>query len=214
MIKHQFVLVLAMAVSLTMMVLAGSAEAKTFSISGSNSGTSTSVPVDISGDSCAVVANVELCTATSNLSIYSGQSSGGPTFSPILTGPFTGQEISQTVPVAGAGCSFAPTTIAACTIGTNTSGCEYSYVGGAGANRLNFGGDLAAFEITGGSLCLDGTTFAFQGTVTAESAGGSGRYAKTTGTSTNTLSGQILISDPAGHGISWFTNTFTGTVNR
>ena len=212
--KHRSVWDLAVVVSLTVMV-AGGADAKTFNnIKGTLSGTATAVPVDITGDSCTVVGNAELCTATSNLSIYSGQSSGGPITGPTLTGPFTGQNIAQTAPVAGAGCSLAPTTIAACTIGTNDAGCEYSYVGGAGANRLNFGGDMEAYRTTGGTLCLDGTTFALEGTETANIVGGSGRYAKITGTTSLTFNGQILISDPAGNGISWFTSTFTGTITK
>ena len=208
--KHRFVWALALVVS-----LAGGAEAKTFNnIKGTLSGTATAVPVDITGDSCTVVGDAELCTATSNLSIYAGQSSGGPITGPTLTGPFTGQNIAQTEPVAGAGCSFAPTTIAACTIGTNDAGCEYSYVGGAGASRLNFSGDLEAYVTTGGTLCLDGTTFAFTGTETGNIVGGSGRYAKITGTASQTFNGQILISDPAGNGFSWFTSTFTGTLTK
>jgi hypothetical protein len=207
--KYRYVLGFAIAVALTVMFSVSSAEAKTFNVKGSSSGTSTAVPIDISGASCAVVNLVEVCTATSSLAIYAGKSSGSP-----FSGPLTGQSVSQTLPVAGAGCSFAPTTIAACTIGSNTAGCSYSYVGGAGANRLSSSGDLFAFIITGGSLCLDGNTFAFEGTQTTVGAGGSGKAAGTTATGTSTFSGQILTGDPAGNDFGWFTSSFTGTITK
>jgi hypothetical protein len=208
--KYRYVLALAMVVSLAMMVCASGAEAKTFDTKGSASGTSASVPVDISGNSCTVVNKVEVCTATSGLLTYTGKSSGGP-----LSGPYTGQGISQTEPVAGTGCSFAPTTIASCTIGTDTAGCKYSFVGGAGANRISSTGDLAAFLISpGGSLCLDGTTLAFEGTLTETSEGGTGKAAGTTGTTTHSFTGQLLISDPAGNGFSWVADTYTGTLTK
>jgi hypothetical protein len=204
--KYRYVLSLAMVVALAMMVSAVGAEAKTFDVAGSLSGTSAAIPVDISGDSCTLVGGVEVCTATSGLLTYAGKSSGGP-----LSGPYTGQSISQTKPVAGTGCFFAPTKIASCTIGTDTAGCKYSFVGGAGANRISSTGDLAAFSITGGSLCLNGTTFATAGTLTEKSAGGTG---KATGTTTHSFGGQFLIVDPAGNGFFWLTDTYTGTLTK
>ena len=111
--KYRYALASAIAVALAMVFSAGGAEAITYTFNGSDSGTSTAVPIDLSGASCAVVNLVEVCTTTSSLSIYAGKSSGDP-----FSGPFTGQFVSQTVPVVGTGCSFAPTKIAACTIGS------------------------------------------------------------------------------------------------
>jgi hypothetical protein len=207
--KYRYALVSAIAVALAMVFSAGGAEAMTYTINGSDSGTSTAVPIDLSGASCALVNLVEVCTTTSSLSIYAGKSSGSP-----FSGPFTGQAVSQTVPVVGTGCSFAPTKIAACTIGSNTMGCSYSYVGGAGATRPSSSGDLFAFFITGGSLCLDGTTGAIEGTQTIVGVGGSGKAAGTTSDSTVTFRGQILLNDPAGNSFSWFTDSYTGTLTK
>ena len=204
--KYRYALASAIAVALAMVFSAGGAEAMTYTFNGSDSGTSTAVPIDLSGASCAVVNLVEVCTTTSSLSIYAGKTSGSP-----FSGPFTGQAVSQTVPVVGTGCSFAPTKIAACTIGSNTSGCSYSYFGGAGANRLSSSGDLFAFFLTGGSLCLDGNTLAFEGTQTLVGVGGSGKAAGITSNVTETVRGQILLVDLAGNSFSWSTASFTGT---
>jgi hypothetical protein len=213
----RFVGVLALAVFIAAMVSAGDAKAKgakVYNTKGTASGTNTSVPIDISGDSCTLVSTIEICTATSSLGIYSGTSSGGP---PGTTGAYTGQSILQTIPVAGVGCSFAPETIASCKIGSNTNGCSYKYVnvdgvGGAGANRLSSNGNIGAFYITGGTYCYDPNTFAYEGTNTAVSAGGTGPFATVEGTATTTFSGKVLLQDPAGNGINWFTQTTTGTA--
>jgi hypothetical protein len=93
------------------------------------------------------------------------------------------------IPVAGAGCSFAPTTIAACTIGSTIDGCKYEYMGGAEADRSTSTGDIAASYVTGGTLCRDGSTFAFQAMETFTSAGGSGKFASITSEGTATVSG-------------------------
>jgi hypothetical protein len=106
--QSRFVRVLAVAAFIAAMVSAGDAKAKgtkVFNTKGSASGTNTSVPIDISGDSCTVVSTIEICTATSSLAIFSGTSSGGP---PGTSGAYTSQAITQSIPVAGMGCSLAP----------------------------------------------------------------------------------------------------------
>jgi hypothetical protein len=215
----RFVRVLALAVFITAMGFArgaNAASAKVYNFKGSLSGTSAKVPLDITGDSCSVVGSVEICTSTSTLSTYGGSSTGGP---PGTTGAFTGQSVDQTIPVAGMGCSFAMDTIKSCTIGSNTSGCEYTYVsvngvGGAGANRITSSGDQELFYLTGGTFCYDGNTRQFQGTQTFETIGGTGKATGYTGTSKASFIGGILLDDLAGNGFSWFSQTFTGTLTK
>jgi hypothetical protein len=72
--KYRLVLATAIAAFLAVMVSAGGVKAKTYNIKGSLSGTVTAVPIDISANSCAVVDTIEICTATSSLSIYGGTS--------------------------------------------------------------------------------------------------------------------------------------------
>jgi len=214
--NYRFFLSSALVLGLAVMVTAGGAEAKTFKIKTTVSGSGASVPLDLTGDSCTVVGNVEVCTATSSLTTYAGKGSGGP---PGTTGAFTGQGISQTVPVAGVGCSFAPDTIKACTIGSNQAGCQYTYVsvdgvGGTFANRLTSSGDLAFGYLTGGSYCYDGTNGTFEGTQQFETTGGTGKFAGYTGTSTATFNGAVLLFDAANNDFTWFQQNSTGTLTK
>jgi hypothetical protein len=217
--QSRFVRVLAVAAFIAAMVSAGDAKAKgtkVYTYTGSLSGTSASVPLDTTGDSCTVVGTVEICTATSSLSTYGGTWSGAP---PGTSGPFTGQSIDQTIPVAGTGCSFAPTTIKACTIGSDPAGCQYTYVnvngvGGASANRITSTGDQFISYLTGGTFCYSGTTGQFKGTQTFETIGGTGKAEGYTGKGTDSFTGYILLFDLANHDFSWFSQTFTGTLTK
>ena len=217
--KYRFVTALAMVALLAVMVSASGVEAGkgAFTFKGQYSGTSTSIPVDIFGTSCVTLGGVTTCAPTSGLSIFSGWSSGGP-----ANGPYTGQGISQTMPVPGSGCSFLPAGTECTENASNPNGgCLYTYlppglpVGGAGA-LVDSRGDLQASYVTGGSLCVDGTTFAFTGTQTNTCWGGTGKHADCFGTSnwTQTFSGAVLISDPVGNGISWFSGTVAGTATK
>jgi hypothetical protein len=195
---------------------AAAAKPKTFKINSTVSGSGASVPLDLTGDSCTVIGNVEVCTATSSLATYGGKGSGGP---PGTAGAFTGQGIDQTVPVAGVGCSFAPDTIKACTIGSNNAGCQYTYVsvngvGGSFVNRVTASGDLAFGYLTAGSYCYDGDTGAFEGTQEFITTGGTGKFAGYTGTTKATFNGATLLFDSANDTFTWFQQNSTGTLTK
>jgi len=212
--KHSFVPALAVVALLAVIASASGVEAGSKTFNGQFTGTSTSVPVDIFGTSCVTLGGITTCMPTSTLNLQSGSSTGGP-----ANGPFTDQAIGQSMPVPGTGCSFLPAGTE-CTVAglTPNGGCLYTGVpasggvGGAGAT-VDSSGDLAAYYVIGGSLCLDGATLKFSGTTTNTCWGGTGKNAGCFGTTnwTGTFSGAILISDPAGSGFSWFSGTFTGT---
>jgi len=157
------------------------------------------------------VGGVTTCPDDSFTSIYSGRAIGP------FGGPFTGQNVSEAAPVSGTGCLFAPTTIQSCTLGTVTNACEYQYVnGGSGANVFTATNSVLPYTITGGTLCLDTSSFPlhFAGTNTISVSGGTGNFTGVTGSGTVTFTGQTTSADPAGHGFSWDTGTFTETLTK
>jgi hypothetical protein len=190
------------------------AEAKTFNVKSSFSGTGFSVPIDLDGNgtSCTTVGLVTTCPNDSFSSNYSGKATGS------FGGPFTGQNVDETVPVSGTGCLFAPTTIQSCTLGAVTNACEFQYVaGGSGANIRSATNSVESYIITGGTLCLDvssGLPFNFAGTQTFSVSGGTGEFKGVTGSGTVTFTGQETSEDHAGHGFSWFTATLTATLTK
>jgi hypothetical protein len=190
------------------------AEAKTFQVTGSFSGTSVNVPVDIDGNgtSCTTSGNFTTCPDDSSASTSTGNSTG------VFGGPFTGQDVNEIVPVSGTGCIIAPTTIASCTLGAITNACEFQYVaGGSGASIRSATGSVLVHTITGGTICIEGTTgppFNFAFTQTVSFSGGTGEFTGVTGTGTSVGTGQITTFDFAGHGFSWSTGTFTETLTK
>jgi hypothetical protein len=143
---------------------------------------------------------------------YSGKATGS------FGGPFTGQNVSETVAVTGTGCFFAPTTIKSCTLGAVTNACEFQYVaGGSGANIRSATGSVESYIITGGTLCFDvssGLPFSFAGTNTFTVSGGTGEFKGVSGSGTVTFTGQETSVDLANHAFSWFTATSTATLTK
>jgi hypothetical protein len=218
--KFKFITAMGMVALLSIVVSAIGVAAgdRTFTVTGQETGTTTSVPVDIFGTSCTQFNGATFCTGTSALGIFSGSSSGGPS-----SGPYTGQALTETVPVVGTGCATAPSTIQACTIGKNSEGCLFTYVnpsspvGGALVDRHDFTGELSFYYVTGGSLCLDTNTGAYEGTRMTTCYGGTGKASSGCFGTTNlttTFTGAILLSDQAGNGFNWFSDTYTGTGTK
>jgi hypothetical protein len=193
---------------------AGSA-AKSKSFTSSFSGTSVSVPLDVDSDSCGSTAPF-VCADFSGYANYSGKITGGGSAS----GPFTGQTVSEVAPVAGTGCSINPSDQKACSLGTATDGCAYTFEGGSFAIQKSATGEIMFGSITpGGSECINFNSsgaFAlpypvsatFDGTI----AGGTGKLTGITGAFTETVTGQILSIDLQGHDFGWFTATVKGTT--
>jgi hypothetical protein len=99
-----------------------------------------------------------------------------------------------------------PLPVHSCTIGAVTSGCEYQEVAANFVDRDNATGDLEIFQLAAspvGTLCID-----FSSGVPPFN------FAGVTGTWTGTGFGQILSVDAAGHGLAWFSQTFTGTETK
>ena len=199
-------------VVLALFVLALSdARAGTFSFSGTSSGTTANVPIDLDGTNCGPVNGVLTCPADSALGTGGGSMRGFPG-----SGPNTFQVVIEDVPVAGTGCSIAPSTQQACTIGSASDGCLYSYVpGNSGVTRTTATGDLLIYSYTSGTVCVNFDTplpWSLQGQAAAVITGGTGGVANATGSFTGPFQGQILQSDLAGHGLGWFTASFKGTI--
>jgi hypothetical protein len=202
----------AVSAALTLFVLApATASAKTFTIASTSSGSNANVPIDLDGNNCGPVNGAITCPADSVLSTGGGTSRG---FAPD-SGPFTFQDVSETAPVPGTGCSFAATSIQSCTIGSVTDGCLYNYVGGNGVSRNTSTGDLEIFTYDSGTLCINldtGLPWSFVGQIQATITGGTGNLSNATGSFTSTFQGQILQNDPQGHGMSWFSGSSKGTL--
>jgi hypothetical protein len=189
------------------------AKSKSFTVS--VSGTLVTVPLDVDSDSCGSTAPF-VCTDLSGYTNYSGKVTGGGS----VAGPFTGQSVGEIAPVAGTGCSINPTGQKACTVGAATDACAYTYEGGSFANQKSATGDLFFGSITpGGSECINfdsSGSFALPypvvATINGTIAGGTGKLTGTTGTFTETVSGQILSIDLQGHDFGWFTATIKGTT--
>src|SRR6266851_6728195 len=105
-------------------VVAKTVWAGTLTIHQKASGSGQSVILDTDGDNVLHRSALGNSAGTSNI------------------GPFTLRGVNETDPVSGTGCSFAPTTIAGCTIDSTTHGCEFHIVGGAQVRRSNDSGDL------------------------------------------------------------------------
>jgi hypothetical protein len=189
------------------------AAAHTSTVTATLSGTGFSVPIDLDGNgtSCTTVGSVTTCPDDSFSSTYITQATGA------FGGRFTGQNVSETVPVSGTGCLFAPTTIQSCTLGTVTNACKFEYVsGGTGASVRLATGSVESYTITSGTLCLDvssGLPFNFAGTETFSISGGTGEFNGVSGAGSITFTGQETSVDPAGHGFSWFTANLTSTLS-
>ena len=182
---------------------------QTQSFTASSSGTAVDIPLDLDGDSCTTTGTVTICTDTSGYANFAGTSSVG--------GDFTGQNVVEYDFVSGSGCNILGQSqpIAGCTLsGSSEQGCELQSVGGAEVDRNNATGDLVFSTLTA-TLCIDlssGPPFNFTGSATATITGGTGNSAGASGTSTGNFHGQELVSDPAGHGFSWFVASSTGTI--
>lgn len=187
------------------------AGAGTFSFSGASSGTTANVPIDLDGTNCGPVNGVLTCPADSGLGTGGGSMRGFPG-----SGPGTFQIVIEDVPVPGTGCSLAPSTQQGCTVGSAIDGCLYSYVpGGSGVTRTTATGDLLIYSYTSGTVCVNFDTplpWSLEGQAAAVITGGTGGMANATGSFTGPFHGQILQSDPAGHGLGWFTASIKGTI--
>jgi hypothetical protein len=190
------------------------AQAKTYNYTVTTSGSGTQVPVDLDGTNCTTSGGITTCPADSVLSIGGGNENGGPE-----PGRFTFQGVSEAGPVSGTGCSFAPSSIQGCTIGSISDGCAYTYLGGNTVDRNSPSGDLTFSTLASGSICINFDTplpWSYVGQQTWIIAGGTGAQKGATGTLTSNFSGAILENDPQGHGLSWFTsiNNVTITTGR
>jgi hypothetical protein len=191
-----------------------SGEASTFKVTGSFSGTGFTVPIDLDGDSttCTTVGSVTTCPDDSFSSTYVSQAIG------MFGGTYTGQNVSESVPVSGTGCLIAPATIQSCTLGAVTNACAFQYIpGGTGANIRSATRSVETYTITSGTICLDfssGLPFNFAGSQSFTLTGGTGEFKGVTGSGIVTFTGQETSADPASHGFSWFTATFTETMTK
>jgi hypothetical protein len=188
------------------------AAAGTFKVTGSFSGTGFTVPIDLDGDgtTCTTVGSVTTCPDDSFSSTYVSQAIG------IFGGTYTGQNVNESVPVSGTGCFIAPATIQSCTLGAVTNACAFQYLaGGTGANIRSATRSVETYAITSGTICLDfssGLPFNFAGSQSFSLTGGTGEFKGVTGSGIVTFTGQETSADPANHGFSWFTATFTETL--
>jgi hypothetical protein len=175
------------------------------------SGTTVNIPLDLDADSCTTTGGVTVCT---DFSVYFTNSTKG---TGALGGDSTAQAVEEYDPVSGSGCSIfgSPAPIAGCTLaGSSATGCEFKSVGSAIVLRSNATGDLL-FETESTTVCEDlssgppfNVTAAAEGTIT----GGTGKFSGATGTFTAVAHGQVLLSDPTGHGFGWFEGSSTGTI--
>jgi hypothetical protein len=177
----------------------------------SSGGTTVNIPLDLDADSCTTSGGVTFCT---DFSVYFTASLKG---TGALGGDSTEQAVEEYDPVSGSGCSIfgSPAPIAGCTLtGGSETGCEFKSVGSALVLRANATGDLL-FETESTTVCEDlssgppfNVTTAAEGTIT----GGTGKFSGATGTFTSVAHGQVLLSDPTGHGFGWFEGSSTGTI--
>jgi hypothetical protein len=191
-------------------LVSGTAEAGTKDLKCSFSGTSVDIPIDLDSDTCSTGANgVTVCTDYSSYANYAGHCSPG--------GGFTAQNIVEYVPVTGTGCNISGNVvpgIASCTLADSSEqGCAFQSSDGSAVDRDN-NGDLTFFTLSV-SLCEDlssGPPFNFTGSSNGPITGGTGKNAGATGTANVTFHGQMLRSDAAFHGFSWFEANGTFTV--
>jgi hypothetical protein len=192
--------------------ISGAAYAKTTTFTCQDSGTGVSAFGDLDNDSCTTAPNgVTTCTDTSaNSNVAFKCSPGG------VSG--TGINLIEYDPVPGTSCNIAGTQvpgIATCTLANSSEqGCEFKSVGGAEVDRDDKTLDMtfATVQVT---LCLDLSSPPpnnFTGTSNSTITGGTGANAGATGNGTSTFNGQSLVSDEAGHGLSWAAGTGTVTI--
>jgi len=189
----------------------GVAHAKTRKFTSSASGTIVNIPLDLDADSCTTSGGVTVCTDFSTYFTSSAKATG------TIGGASTGQAVEEYDPVSGSGCNIlgAPVPIASCTLtGSSETGCEFKSVGSAIVYRANATGDLL-FETESTTVCEDlssgppfNATAAAHGTIT----GGTGKFSGATGKFTAAAHGQVLVTDPTGHGFGWFEGSTTGTI--
>ena len=195
-----------------MFMAAGVVHAGTKNFKSSASGTTVDVPVDIDSDSCFLASNgATVCTDTSGYDNFAGSSSPG--------GGFTGQNVVESDFVTGTGtsCNVFGTVVpgfVSCTLaGSSEQGCEFQVTGGVGVTRDNSSGDLTISTLSE-TYCADlsSVPFNFAGSFNGTITGGTGKNTGATGTTTGTFHGQELTLDAAGHGMSWFEVSETGTI--
>jgi hypothetical protein len=211
-----------------MFVASGVAHTRTQKFTGSQSGTAVDVQVDADSDSCFTASNgATVCTDTSNYVNLAGKKSlvdSSETDSSgegdSAGGGFTAQEIAEFDLVPGTtSCNIGGTMVpgnTSCTLaGSSEQGCLLQSVGPfSSVYRDNSSGDLL-FSTTSNSLLCDDLSklpnnFTLSETQTI--TGGTGKNAGATGTRTRSGHGQALQSDVAGHGFSWYEDTFTETI--
>ena len=152
------------------------------------SGTIVNIPLDFDADSCTTSGGVTVCTDFSSYFTSSAKGTGA------VGGDSTGQAVEEYDPVSGSGCNIfgSPAPIAGCTLTGSM-----------------------LFETESTTVCEDlssgppfNSTAAANGTIT----GGTGKFSGATGTFTSVAHGQVLLSDPTGHGFGWFEGSSTGTI--
>lgn len=192
-------------------VVGGVVHAGTKRFKASISGTTVNIPLDLDADSCTTSGGLTVCTDFSTYFTSSAKATGS------IGGANTGQAVEEYDRVSGSGCTImgAPAPIAGCTLrGSRETGCEFKSVASAIVLRAMATGDLI-FETQSTTVCEDlssgppfNVTAAAHGTIT----GGTGKFSGATGTFTAAARGQVLVSDPAGHGFGWFAASSIGTV--
>jgi hypothetical protein len=175
--------------------------AKDRQISGSASGTFISVNLDLDVDNPA---------DQSIASTSAGIEEPG--------GPFSFFRVAEGELVAGTGCSIAPTASAGCTIDGATDGCLASDFHGGGSLRYKSTGDILAFQLTGGTSCINlnsasgfAPPYKVEETDRISFTGGSGKFANAAGNATVTAVGFIQGADGQ-HSFGWLRQTYTGTL--
>jgi hypothetical protein len=191
----------------------GVAHARTQKFTSSTSGTIVDIPLDPDADSCTTSGTLTVCTDFSAYFTSSAKGTGG------IGGESTSQAVEEYDAVSGSGCTImgAPAPIASCTLaGSSETGCEFKSVSSAIVSRDSATGDLL-FQTESTTVCLDlstgpplNSTAAANGTIT----GGTGKFLGATGKFTAVAHGQTLVSDPAGHGFTWFEGSSTGTITK
>jgi hypothetical protein len=170
------------------------------------------------GDSCFTATNgAPICTDTSSRFIAGITCSAGNGTANVTKS--TGDNLSEydLVPVTSGGCNISGTTepFASCTLANSSEqGCEFKSVGDTEVDRDSSTGDLT-FSTDSATLCLDlssGPPFNYTGTANVTITGGTGNNTGATGTGTGSFHGQVLTSDPAGHGIGWGESTSNVTI--
>jgi len=126
-----------------------------------------------------------------------------------LGGQFTFQEVNE----------FGPATATTCTAPDGTAGLQYNLVASNGVATYNTGQVYSsAVASSSNHSCISNTTGSIGGTVTHTVDGGTGKFAAAAGTSTATVTGNILAAPgtPPGAGglFGAFKFTSTGSVTK